>query len=119
MGDTMRRLLAAAPPAGVDGPVPVRQVQAAQVHVLPDADALRRRAHDHVRHLRQLRQPLEVLVRGCGRGTCVRGSALTRVLADWSLPPSDIYAVYPERLNLSAKVRVFIDFLREYLERNA
>ncbi|VWD41392.1 LysR family transcriptional regulator [Burkholderia lata] len=47
----------------------------------------------------------------------IDSGALTRVLADWSLPPSDIYAVYPERLNLSAKVRVFIDFLGEYLER--
>ncbi|HDR9583493.1 LysR family transcriptional regulator [Burkholderia stabilis] len=47
----------------------------------------------------------------------IDSGALTRVLADWSLPPSDIYAVYPERLNLSAKVRVFIDFLCEYLER--
>jgi LysR family transcriptional regulator, transcriptional activator for dmlA len=37
--------------------------------------------------------------------------ALTHLLADWRLPPADIYAVYPERLNLSAKVRVFVDFL--------
>src|SRR6478736_2210420 len=42
---------------------------------------------------------------------------LKRMLADWSLPPSDIYAIYPERLNLSAKVRVFIDFLDHYLKR--
>ncbi|MBN3770568.1 LysR family transcriptional regulator [Burkholderia sp. Se-20378] len=49
----------------------------------------------------------------------IDSGALTRVLADWSLPPSDIYAVYPERLNLSAKVRVFIEFLCEYLERRA
>jgi DNA-binding transcriptional LysR family regulator len=39
------------------------------------------------------------------------------VLADWSMPPADIYAIYPERLNLSAKVRVFIDFLERYLKR--
>ncbi|MBP0597179.1 LysR family transcriptional regulator [Herbaspirillum sp. LeCh32-8] len=38
---------------------------------------------------------------------------LRRVLPDWDLPPADIYAVYPERLNLSAKVRVFIDFLEK------
>ncbi|MBO9535641.1 LysR family transcriptional regulator [Herbaspirillum sp.] len=38
---------------------------------------------------------------------------LRRVLPDWELPPADIYAVYPERLNLSAKVRVFVDFLEK------
>lgn len=42
--------------------------------------------------------------------------ALKQVLADWSMPPADIYAIYPERLNLSAKVRVFIDFLERYLK---
>ncbi|WP_321798156.1 LysR substrate-binding domain-containing protein [Caballeronia sp. J97] len=42
---------------------------------------------------------------------------LKRVLADWSMPPADIYAIYPERLNLSAKVRVFIEFLERYLSR--
>lgn len=42
---------------------------------------------------------------------------LERVLPDWSLPSADIYAIYPERLNLSAKVRVFIDFLDAYLKR--
>lgn len=36
---------------------------------------------------------------------------LVRLLADWSLPPADVYAVYPERMNLSAKVRVFVEFL--------
>ncbi|SAK90002.1 LysR family transcriptional regulator [Caballeronia hypogeia] len=43
---------------------------------------------------------------------------LERVLADWSMPPADIYAIYPERLNLSAKVRVFIEFLEQYLKRD-
>ncbi|SAK80886.1 LysR family transcriptional regulator [Caballeronia calidae] len=43
--------------------------------------------------------------------------ALKRVLADWSMPPADIYAIYPERLNLSAKVRVFVEFLEQYLKR--
>ncbi|WDZ98245.1 LysR family transcriptional regulator [Herbaspirillum sp. WKF16] len=38
---------------------------------------------------------------------------LRRVLPEWELPPADIYAVYPERLNLSAKVRVFVDFLEK------
>jgi DNA-binding transcriptional LysR family regulator len=42
--------------------------------------------------------------------------SLRRVLADWSLPSADIYAIYPERLNLSAKVRVFVEFLEQYLK---
>ncbi|MEI7614250.1 MAG: LysR substrate-binding domain-containing protein, partial [Betaproteobacteria bacterium] len=36
---------------------------------------------------------------------------LVRLLEDYELPPADIYALYPERHYLSAKVRVFIDFL--------
>ncbi|TGN98725.1 MULTISPECIES: LysR family transcriptional regulator [unclassified Burkholderia] len=43
---------------------------------------------------------------------------LVRILGDWSLPAADIYAIYPERLNLSAKVRVFVDFLNGYFERS-
>jgi len=41
----------------------------------------------------------------------LRSGRLQEVLADWSLPDSDIYAVYPERLNLSAKVSAFVDFI--------
>ncbi|MFJ9453117.1 MULTISPECIES: LysR substrate-binding domain-containing protein [unclassified Herbaspirillum] len=41
----------------------------------------------------------------------LRSGRLREVLADWSLPDSDIYAVYPERLNLSAKVSAFVDFI--------
>jgi DNA-binding transcriptional LysR family regulator len=41
----------------------------------------------------------------------LRSGRLQEVLADWALPDSDIYAVYPERLNLSAKVSAFIDFI--------
>jgi len=44
-------------------------------------------------------------------GQYIDSASLARLLADWSLPPADIYAVYPERLNLSAKVRVFVEFL--------
>jgi LysR family transcriptional regulator, transcriptional activator for dmlA len=43
----------------------------------------------------------------------IDNGALTQLLADWRLPPADIYAVYPERLNLSAKVRVFVDYLEQ------
>lgn len=49
--------------------------------------------------------------------SCIDAGTLTRVLPDWSLPAADIYAIYPERLNLSAKVRVFIEFLDQYLKR--
>jgi DNA-binding transcriptional LysR family regulator len=44
-------------------------------------------------------------------GQYIDSGSLARLLADWSLPPADVYAVYPERLNLSAKVRVFVEFL--------
>ncbi|MGR8998080.1 MAG: LysR substrate-binding domain-containing protein [Gammaproteobacteria bacterium] len=41
---------------------------------------------------------------------------LKRVLENYKLPPLDIYAVYPHRKYLSAKVRTFMDFLQEWLE---
>jgi DNA-binding transcriptional LysR family regulator len=43
----------------------------------------------------------------------LRADRLVRVLPEWSGSPADIYALYPQRLNLSAKVRVFLDFLTE------
>lgn len=43
----------------------------------------------------------------------LRAGRLVRVLPEWSGSPADIYALYPQRLNLSAKVRVFLDFLTE------
>lgn len=42
---------------------------------------------------------------------------LVRLLSDYELPAADIYAVYPERHYLSAKVRAFIDFLAEWFSR--
>ena len=42
-----------------------------------------------------------------------RAGRLVRVLPEWSGSPADIYALYPQRLNLSAKVRVFLDFMTE------
>jgi LysR family transcriptional activator of dmlA len=41
----------------------------------------------------------------------LRSGRLQLVLEEYSLPPADIHAVYPERHNLSAKVRVFVEFL--------
>jgi LysR family transcriptional activator of dmlA len=44
---------------------------------------------------------------------------LVEVLSDYETPPADIYAVYLERLNLSAKVSFFIEHLREFFSRNS
>ncbi len=40
---------------------------------------------------------------------------LEAVLQDYEMAPMDIYAVYPHRRHLSAKVRTFLDFLAERL----
>jgi len=40
---------------------------------------------------------------------------LVTVLEDYGLPSMDIFAVYPHRRHLSAKVRTFLDFLAERL----
>lgn len=44
---------------------------------------------------------------------------LVPLLEDWDLPSGDVFAVYPERANLSAKVSAFIDFLVEWFGRDA
>jgi len=44
----------------------------------------------------------------------LRSGRLVQVLEDYALPQADIYAVFPERHLLSAKVRVFVDFLVAY-----
>lgn len=49
----------------------------------------------------------------------LRSGELVEVLGDYETPPADIYAVYLERLNLSAKVSFFIEHLRDFFERNA
>ncbi len=43
----------------------------------------------------------------------LRSGRLEQVLPEYALPPADIHAVYPERHHLSARVRVFVDFLVE------
>jgi len=48
----------------------------------------------------------------------LRSGRLVQVLAEYETPPADIYAVYLERLNLSAKVAYFVEYLREYLEKH-
>jgi DNA-binding transcriptional LysR family regulator len=47
----------------------------------------------------------------------LRSGALKLVLPDWSLPSADVYAVYCERMNLSAKVSALIDFLAQWFAR--
>ncbi len=49
----------------------------------------------------------------------LRSGRLVQVLADYETPPADIYAVFPERLNLSAKVTLFVEHLRAYLSGHA
>ena len=41
----------------------------------------------------------------------LRSGRLRPVLADWNLPPADIYIVFPTKANMSAKTRVFVDFM--------
>ncbi len=43
----------------------------------------------------------------------LRNGQLVRVLAPWVGSAADIHAIYPQRHHLSAKVRVFIDYLAE------
>ncbi|RFU48576.1 LysR family transcriptional regulator [Paraburkholderia sp. DHOC27] len=49
----------------------------------------------------------------------LQSGALKLVLPEWSLPSADVYAVYGERLTLSAKVSAFVDFLAEWFARDA
>ena len=44
---------------------------------------------------------------------------LREVLSGYTLPPADIYAVYPLRHRLSPTVRLFVDFLAERMAKNA
>lgn len=44
----------------------------------------------------------------------VRRGQLEVLLAEYALPAADIYAVYPQKQNLAAKVRVFVDFLTDH-----
>jgi LysR family transcriptional activator of dmlA len=46
----------------------------------------------------------------------LRRGELVEILAQWRAPDADIHAVFPQRLHLSAKVRVLIDFLVETFE---
>ena len=47
----------------------------------------------------------------------LRSGALRRVLPDWELPQSAIYAVYPDNRMMSVKVRAFVDHLARHIGR--
>jgi DNA-binding transcriptional LysR family regulator len=44
-------------------------------------------------------------------GADIEAGRLVRVLPEWQSPELGVYAVYPSRKHLSAKVRTFVDFL--------
>lgn len=46
----------------------------------------------------------------------ISAGRLTRILPAWSLPQGGVHAVYPNVRYTSAKVRAFVDFLRNQLE---
>ncbi|MFW7346732.1 MAG: LysR substrate-binding domain-containing protein [Pigmentiphaga sp.] len=46
-------------------------------------------------------------------GAYLRSGRLVAVLEEWHTPSADIFALYPERQNLSAKTTAFVDFLAE------
>jgi len=46
-------------------------------------------------------------------GPDVRAGRLVPLLQEFVAPPIPIFAVYPSRKHLSAKVRAFVDFLLE------
>jgi len=47
----------------------------------------------------------------------LRSGRLVRVLPQWETPAADIYAIYPQRLQLSTRIRAFVDFLSESFAR--
>jgi DNA-binding transcriptional LysR family regulator len=47
-------------------------------------------------------------------GDAIREGKLVNIFPDYSMPYKKIYAIYPERNYLPAKVRVFLDFAIEY-----
>jgi DNA-binding transcriptional LysR family regulator len=49
----------------------------------------------------------------------VERGELVQVLDDWHLPGGNAWAIYPSKHHLSPKVRVFVDFLVESIERNS
>ncbi len=48
----------------------------------------------------------------------IRSGELRILLADWELPPADIYLVFQTKENLSAKTRALIDFMVTWFEEH-
>jgi DNA-binding transcriptional LysR family regulator len=49
----------------------------------------------------------------------LRSGRLRPVLEQWHTPPADIYVVYPQRHQLAARVRAFVDFLARHFEKSS
>lgn len=49
----------------------------------------------------------------------LQSGRLVQVLPQFHTPEADLYAVYPQRLQLTARVRAFVDFLAQSLKRPA
>ncbi|MEP6825093.1 MAG: LysR family transcriptional regulator [Ramlibacter sp.] len=49
----------------------------------------------------------------------LRSGRLRQVLAGWQTPAADIHAVYPQRHQVSARVRVFVDFLAAHFAKSS
>jgi DNA-binding transcriptional LysR family regulator len=47
----------------------------------------------------------------------LRSGRLKQVLENWKTPPADIHAVYPQRHQVSARVRTFVDFLAAHFAK--
>ncbi len=136
-----RRVLCAAPAylAAQGHPATPRDLQAHQCIVLRESDAAYGTWHLHRANRQEtvkVRGPLStndgetaVLWALAGFGILMRSEwdvhahlaagRLAPVLKDWSLPGADVYAVYPQRANLSAKVRAFTAFLAEWFRHGA
>jgi DNA-binding transcriptional LysR family regulator len=49
----------------------------------------------------------------------LRSGRLKPVLEGWQTPPADIYAVYPQRHQASARVRAFVDHLAQHFAKSS
>jgi DNA-binding transcriptional LysR family regulator len=49
----------------------------------------------------------------------LESGAVRAVLTDWTLPPSDVWAVFPTGRMANAKARAFVSFVRTELEKHA
>jgi len=49
----------------------------------------------------------------------LRSGRLRTVLEQWQTPPADIHVVYPQRHQLAARVRAFVDFLARHFEKSS